>query len=173
MTHEEWRDVVGYEGIYQVSNLGNVRSLDRIDCANPPRHRKGSVLKQRKCPNGYLKVTLYKDKTPKQINVHRLVIETFVGASNLQVNHKNEDKSDNRLSNLEYMTGRDNTRYSCCKPVESYDLRTGKAIKKYDGMVDAERDGHDGGAISNVCLRKKGFLSHHGMGWRFQSQEDA
>lgn len=172
MAHEVWRDVVGYEGLYIVSNLGNIMSLPRFrEKAGQKVYYCGRMLKQAITPNGYTKVTLFKDGTPKQTSVHRVVAQAFLGDSDLEVNHKNEIKTDNSVENLEYLSQRDNTRYTHCKPVESYDLETGETVKRYKGMVDAERDGHDGGAISNVCLRKKGFQSHHGLGWRFTSAD--
>lgn len=172
MAHEVWRDVVGYEGLYIVSSFGNVMSLPhyRVKGGRKVLYS-GKMMKQSMTPNGYMKVTLYKDGTAKQESVHRVVARAFIGESDLQVNHKNEVKTDNRIENLEYLSPEDNTRYTCCKSVESYDLETGETIKRYAGMVDAEQDGHDGGAISNVCLRKKGFLSHHGLGWRFTNAD--
>lgn len=168
MAHEVWRDVPGFEGLYIVSSEGNVMSLPRMAGRNGAiRNKSGAVLKQRTTPNGYLKVTLYKDGKPYQISVHRLVMLAFVGDSDLQVNHKDEDKTNNSLTNLEYLTGLENTRYSCCKPVECFNLETGETIKRYDAMCDAEVDGHDGGAISSACLGKHGFTHYHGVGWRY------
>lgn len=111
---EEWRDIKGYEG-YQVSNLGNVRSLDRwITYKNGgKRFWKGKTLK----PNliqGYLYVFLYKKEAkPKIFRIHRLVAEAFIpNPDNLpQVNHINERKTDNRVENLEYCNARYNLNY--------------------------------------------------------------
>lgn len=168
MAQELWRNIPGYEGMYIVSNFGNVMSLPRARmCHGTLRMYSGKLLKPRPVPNGYLKVTLYKDNVAKQESVHRLVMLAFAGPSDLQVNHKDEDKTNNHLDNLEYMTGFDNTRYTCCKPVESYDLKTGKTIKTYQSASDARADGYDAGAISSVCLNKYGCKSHHGVGWRF------
>ena len=73
---EIWKDISGYEGIYQVSNLGNVRSLDRLDCRG--RKRQGVLLKQVISTNDYLKVTLYKNGKSKTKIIHRLVAEAFI-----------------------------------------------------------------------------------------------
>lgn len=175
MAHEAWRDVRGFEGLYEVSDLGRVRIKEHwVDVHLKSgkvyrRHRNQRLMSIAKNTNGYRQVTLTKDGVAHQIRVHRLVMETFVGPSTLEVNHINEDKTDNRLVNLEYLTQRENTRYSCARAVECYDLKTGETIKWYRAMDDAEADGHDSGAISNVCLKKKGFLTHHGLGWRFAS----
>lgn len=161
---ELWRDVPGFGG-YIVSSYGQVMSLPRLRADGQP--ISGRILQQSITPNGYSKVTLFKEGIPNQISVHRLVMLAFVGPSDLQVNHKDENKTNNRLDNLEYLTGKDNTRYSCAEPVECYDLVTGITIKKYKAAADARQDGHNPGAISNVCLGKSGFRSHHGLGWRF------
>jgi hypothetical protein len=171
MAQEVWRDVVGFEGLYIVSDHGNVMSLPRITGRNgAQRNRNGRMLTKTMTPNGYLKVTLYKAGKTYQINIHRLVMRAFVGPSELQVNHKDEDKTNNCLDNLEYMTGLENTRYSCCKPVECYDLETGEIIKRYGATCDAEVDGHDQGGVSSACLGKPGFEHYHGFGWRFAQQ---
>lgn len=172
MAQELWRDVPGYEGKYIVSNTGKVISLPRTrTIKGKQRLLSGRVLKQSVTPNGYAKVTLFKDGRAAQTSVHRIVMLAFVGPSNLQVNHKDENKLNNNLDNLEYMTGFDNTRYTCSKPVESYDLETGETIRVYASASDTRADGYDPGAISSVCLKKYGYNSHHGVGWRFSSVE--
>jgi len=174
MAQELWRVIPGYENAYIVSSFGNVMSLPRARMQRGKmRMYSGKVLKPRITPNGYLKVTLYKDGVPKQESVHRLVMLAFVGPSDLQVNHIDEDKTNNHIDNLEYLSGYDNTRYTCSKPVESYDLETGATIKWYASASDVVEDGHDSGAVSNVCLNKKGYRSHHGMGWRFAYADDS
>lgn len=70
---EEWKDITGYEGLYQVSTLGNVRSYDKIvGC------RGGKILAPTRSGNGYVKVMLTKNKTRRDRNVHRLVAEAFI-----------------------------------------------------------------------------------------------
>lgn len=177
MAHEVWRDIPGFEEAYQVSDHGRVRvkehwvTVHRKNGTVYQRHRNQRLLKPIHNTNGYVQVTIHRDGVPYQVRVHRLVMLAFVGPSDLQVNHKDENKTNNHLENLEYMAGRDNMRYTCCKPVESYDLVTGETIKRYDSMHDAAVDGHDGGAISNVVLKKYGFKSHHGLGWRLADVE--
>ena len=98
---ERWRDVKGYEGLYQVSDLGQVKNS------------KGQIRKQTLNKNGYLYVNLCKAGKVHNIPVHRLVALAFVETANegLTVNHKNEVKTDNRACNLEWMTLDDNLRY--------------------------------------------------------------
>jgi hypothetical protein len=104
---EEWRPVAGYEGIYEVSDLGRVRSLDRDDCTG--RKRKGRVLVQCNVM-GYKFVNLSRNGEQWVIRVHSLVATAFIGARSegMTVNHKNCDKADNRAGNLEYMTIQEN-----------------------------------------------------------------
>ena len=168
VAQEIWRNVVGYEGLYIVSNMGRIISLPRV------RHKdsgdvfySGKELNQTKCTNGYLKVCLFKDGVSRQVNVHRIVASAFLGVSDLTVNHINEDKTDNRVENLEYLSGRDNTRYTCCRKVESYDLDTGETIKQYAGIVDTASDGYSSDMVGNVCRGK--CKEHGGVGWRYVS----
>lgn len=111
---EVWRDIKGYEGKYQVSNLGNVRSLDRM--VKHPQGgvvpRKSAPLKQNRHSGGYLVVGLCQD--PKRY-VHRLVMQAFVGeppAGMNDVNHIDGDKTNNCLSNLEYCNRLHNVRHA-------------------------------------------------------------
>ena len=171
---EIWLPVVGYDGYYEVSNLGNVRSVDReVSGRNwkcPQGYKwikKGSMLKKLNKRNGYDQVNLYKDGSMKSVNVHRLVMNAFIGPSELVVNHKNEIKTDNRLSNLEYVTTSQNIRYSTARAVESYDLSTGETIKVYQAGIDVAKDGYDVAAVNHCCLGTPRYLSHHGVGWRF------
>lgn len=113
---EEWRDIKGYEGYYQVSNLGKVRSVDRITKANQGgvRFVKGKEIKQRPTTTSkYQYVDLHKEGKVKHFSVHRLVAQAFVpNPDNLpQVNHINEDISDNRSKNLEWCTSKYNNNY--------------------------------------------------------------
>lgn len=103
---EEWKDITGYEGLYQVSTLGNVRSYDKIvGC------RGGKILAPTRSGNGYVKVMLTKNKTRRNRNVHRLVAEAFI--PNLDgFTDINEIKTDNRVSNLEWCSRCYNNHYS-------------------------------------------------------------
>lgn len=105
---EIWKDVPNYEGLYQVSNLGNVKSL--------PKKVNGKNLKEKlltPCKNsgGYLWVKFTVNKIEKSFSVHRLVAITFLGKSDLVVNHKDLNKLNNCLENLEYLTLRENNHH--------------------------------------------------------------
>lgn len=112
--YEIWKDVVGYEGIYEVSNLGNIRSLDRQMLVNRKNGSyylplPGKLLKPQKLRHGYVGVWLYKDanqngRNGKLKSIHRIVAEAFCEKPDGkdEVNHINEIKDDNRAENLEW-----------------------------------------------------------------------
>ena len=110
---EIWKDIPNYEGSYQVSNTGLVRSVDRMIAIKDGimRKYKGKVLKPYLNNKGYELIQLYSDNGRDTKAVHRLVLETFkphVNMIDLQVNHIDGDKLNNHLTNLEWVTGRDN-----------------------------------------------------------------
>ena len=106
---EEWRTIVGYEGQYEVSSYGRVRSLDRFYY----RLHKGKVLSPTKDRYGYLTVTLNCNGKSKTIKIHRLVAQAFLpNPDNLpQINHLDEDKTNNRVDNLEWCDPKYNMNY--------------------------------------------------------------
>lgn len=129
--NEEWRDIViekngilyDYTGMYQVSNFGRVRSLDRVDSNG---HKvKGKILKLKVNNKGYLYITLHKDGKSKHFTIHRLVATAFIpNPDNLpQVNHKNETKTDNIWTNLEWVTQKYNLNYGTCQEKRSEKLK--------------------------------------------------
>lgn len=104
---EQWRPILGYEGIYEVSDMGRVRSLDRRDRRGY--RQKGKPKTLTLDANGYPVVNLWSG-TGRTHHVHRLVAGAFLGESGgLSVNHKSGDKQDNRPGNLEYLTLAENT----------------------------------------------------------------
>ena len=108
---EEWRDIKGYEGKYQVSNLGRVKSLNYRGNTN-----KEHILKPRELRGGYRQIKLYKNGSREYYLIHRLVAETFIpNPNNLPcVNHKIdnfEHRSDNRVENLEWCNHKYNNNY--------------------------------------------------------------
>ena len=111
MNKEIWRDVKGYEGLYQVSDQGRAKSLERKDRFG--RTVKERILKPAVTQDGYLKVTLWAGGKPKTLRVHRLVCEAFYDNpdNKSDVNHINEDKTDNRACNLEWCTRRENNNH--------------------------------------------------------------
>ena len=106
LSHEQWRDVEGYDGMYQVSDLGRVRS-----------HKRGEwrVMRPGKSNKGYLRVGLFRDGKAKNYKIHRLVAQAFIqndDESKTQINHIDECKQNNRLWNLEYCTPQYNNTYN-------------------------------------------------------------
>jgi len=112
-----WKDVVGYEGLYEVSDSGEVRSRDRYIKANilhvKSRLIKGKILFQNLKPNGYKTVDLCKDGKVKTTLVHRIVAEAFLpNPDGLRfVNHKDSNRANNIVSNLEWVTSSENRKH--------------------------------------------------------------
>ena len=113
---EIWKNIEGYEGLYQVSNLGRIKSLERI-INNPwkgllrTRLVKEKIRKLPLCNNGYPTVRLSNGKG-KTFKVHGIVGKTFLGKSNLEINHIDCDKTNNSINNLEYVTRGENIKHS-------------------------------------------------------------
>ncbi len=104
---EEWRDIEGYEGLYQVSNLGRVK---KVNHRNTGQER---ILKKPITCFGYERVQLWKDGKPKKFFVHRLVAKAFIpNPRKKQVNHKNGIKTDNCVENLEWVSAAENTQHA-------------------------------------------------------------
>ena len=104
---EKWKDIQGFEGLYQVSNLGNIRSL-KYYRTNIVRNIKGNLS------NNYLMVSLCKNKIKKNLLIHRIVGITFIKNpdNKCDINHKNGIKTDNRLENLEWNTRSENVKHA-------------------------------------------------------------
>lgn len=133
---EIWKDIDGYVGIYQVSNIGNVRSLQREEfkCRQGYRVRKGRELKPTQDEKGYLMVGLNKDGKRIMRRVHRLVATAFIpNHDNLpQVNHKDENKHNNHVENLEWCTASYNINYGHGNSSRSNTLKEMWAKKRGD-----------------------------------------
>ena len=160
---EEWRDVIGYEGLYQVSDQGRVKSF---------KWNKERFLKPSMDKDGYLLVNLCAGGKPKTLKVHRLVCEAFHENpdNKPQVNHINEDKTDNRACNLEWCTCKQNVNHGSrnervSKPVGQYSL-DGKLIKLWPSTMEAERQaGFNHGNISQVANGK--YKQAYGCIWKY------
>ena len=156
MTESEvWKDVVGYEGLYKVSNKGNIHSLERLNS----RGRKcgGRMLKPRHHAGGYLRVSLYENGIKKDELVHRLVLEAFVeNPNNLpEVNHRDEVKDNNELSNLEWCDAGYNINYGTrnekiSKKVRAINVETGEVIT-FNSTQEAGSKGYAQSGVAAAC----------------------
>ena len=174
MTKEIWRDIEGYEGLYQVSDQGRVKSLKRKDSLG--RTIEERILKPVVVGRGYLQVDLYTGGKMKRFYVHRLVCEVFHEnpENKPEVNHINEIKTDNRACNLEWCTRIENCNHGTrnermSKQVSQYTL-DGELVKVWQSTNEAERQGgfaHS--AISNVANGKR--KQAYGFIWKYIFKE--
>ena len=113
---EEWKDIKGYEGFYQVSNIGRVRSLDRYITRSDGvvQFKKGIIKQPKENSDGYYTITLNKNGKNKTIGIHRLVAQAFIPNPDelLEVNHIDYDRKNNNVNNLEWCTHQDNIKHS-------------------------------------------------------------
>ena len=151
---DNWKPIKGYEGLYEVSDTGKVRSVSRMvpDPFRPGHKRKfvGRELRVKSYTGDYRYVTLSKDNRVKCCRLHRLVAAAFIpNPNNLpQVNHKDEDKGNNSATNLEWCTSEYNHKYGTRmeriierrkRPVLLID-DSGNVIKQFPGSIDAGRE---------------------------------
>ena len=189
MKNEIWKDIEGYEGIYQVSNLGRVRSLDRIAHRERDGYSydipvKGRVLRPRKTKKGYIRVLLTSgNRQFTDYQVHRLVAEAFVpNPKNLpQVNHIDENPTNNRADNLEWCTNKENANHGTrnqriaeanSMPVIMMD-KDGNDLRRFNSINDAARwlgGMHFVSAISRVCRGIKPHVIAGGYRWRYAEE---
>lgn len=166
---EQWRDVVGYEGYYQVSNFGRVRSVDRVVPGRwGPTKLRGKINSQSVNSRGYFRVIVSKEGVGKDIYVHRLVAAAWIGPcpDGQQVRHGPNGRFDNSISNLCYGTpsedGLDKRRDG---------THTGRPVPRSDGTkfismaVAAEETGCGVSGISAVCNGKGKAAG--GFGWEY------
>lgn len=175
MQEEVWKDITGYEGLYQVSNLGNVKSL------NYNRTGQEKILKAINHKCGYLRVTLYKNSKCVTYRLHRLVAQAFIpNPDNLpEVNHKDEDKSNNCVNNLEWCDSKYNINYGTgitrskekrSKAVLGYHKKD-NYIVEYPSIHEAARAlGIKSSNICNCCNGK--IKSYKGFVWRYVEHEE-
>lgn len=172
MGSEIWKDVVGYEGLYQVSNLGRIKRLPSIV---KNRYIKGGLLNPRKHNYGYLSVYLCKNGVCEQWLLHRIVAIAFIpNPKNLpQINHKDSNRRNNFASNLEWVTRSQNIKHAYdnrlnkkARPVEC--LKDGVVIKTYQSALEAEKvDGFSSRNIAHCCNHRYRHKRHKGFEWRY------
>ena len=177
---EIWKDIKGYEGLYQVSSQGRVRSLARVDCGG--RILKGKIMSNVRS-GLYRGINLRKNGKMVRYYIHRLVAETFLpNNSNLpQVNHKNEDKTDNRLVNLEWCDRKYNINFGTGRKRHFERLKTkraviqlsidGKEIARFPSIRYASRStGVNRRGIEGCCMNKPMYNTAGGYKWKYQNQ---
>lgn len=176
---EVWKPIVGYEGLYEASNLGRIRSIG----IRAGKHGDVVILKQHNI-KGYLRITLHKDKETKCFLSHRLIYEAFYGKlpkferkgkthgdEMWEINHKDEDKKNNKIENLELITKSQNIRYGTrsrrqakklTKSVYQYTLDRNLVKFWEGGAPEIFKHGYNKSCISECCrgVQKyyKGFL---------------
>jgi len=180
---EIWKDIIGYEGKYQISNIGEVKSLDRIISArnNSFSFRRGRIMKQKTDKKGYKYVSLLDfDINEKNHRIHRLVATCFLeNTDNLPVvNHKDGDKKNNNVLNLEWCTSSHNSQeavrlglvksganHKDSKVICRLDL-SGKALEIYSCLMEASKK--TGINSGNISLCANGLVKTAGkFKWKF------
>ena len=164
MNEEIWKDIPEYEGLYQISNFGNVRTL----MYHGFKRKNPRLLKPQKNSRGYLQVSLCKDNSIIKVFVHRLVAQSFIKNPNNYtiINHKDENPSNNKVDNLEWCDYKYNSNYGtfkermhntfinrddCSIPILQYTL-DGSFIKEYPSLSEAARQtGFGLTTIKNCC----------------------
>lgn len=178
MEKEIWKPILGYEQLYIVSNKGNAKTLGngKSNFSKKEKFLKCSISK-----DGYYRLQLYKDGVKKQYILSRAVWEAFNGKipDGYEVNHIDEDKSNNCLSNLNLMTKADNIRFGtkvkrtvekttngkCSKPTIQYTL-DGRYVAEYPSIAEIHRQfGFATSAISQVCNGKR--KTAYGYKWSY------
>ena len=175
---EIWRDIKGYEGLYQVSNYGRVKSLERIDSLG--RLVKEKILKAVKHNKGHLYVHLSKNGVKKRYSVHRLVAIHFIPNPECKtdVHHKDHNPANNNVDNLVWLTHEEHkaehpeqyetVRKACSKHINQF-TKDGLFVRTWFSSMDIERElGYDQGSIIKCCQGK--YKSAYGYIWRYADE---
>jgi len=184
---ELFKSIAGYEGLYEVSNLGNVRSLGMWKGKGKGYFQEGRILKTCKDKRGYLVVGLHKDCKAKTYTVHRLVAQAFIeNPYNLpEINHIDEDKTNNQVSNLEWCTTKYNINHGTRNERVAETMTNGKLskkpiqltfdynfIKEWESTAECGRNGFDSGHVSECCRNKYGKQGNVYKGFRWMYADD-
>lgn len=182
MEHEIWKPVKGFEGLYEISNFGRIKSL------NYRRTGKEKIMKPKKHRGGYLFVHLCRNGKYKRFYVHRLVGIAFIpNPEGLpEINHKNEDKTNNVVSNIEWCDRRYNLNFGTynermsavltnhhafSKPVEASKYPDFREIcLRFASTMEAGRKGYHQGNVSACCrgcFNREGNNKYKGLYWRY------
>lgn len=159
---EIWKDIEGYEGLYQISNLGNVKTL------NYNHTGKEKILKPKKDKYGYLEVGLYKEGKRKIYKIHRLVAEAFIPNPNKlpEVNHKDENKTNNHITNLEFCDRKYNCNYGTRNEKLSKQVMCLETGVVYPSTMEVQRQfGFRNSDISLTCNGKQ--QTAYGFHWKY------
>lgn len=174
MEKEIWRDIEGYNGLYQVSNMGRVKSL------NYDRTGKEKILKQYKDKDGYLYINLCKNSKKKTLKVHRLVALAFIDNPDgkEEIDHINTIRDDNRLENLSWATRKENNNNPITRSKHAEHTRKvlqftkeGVFVREWDCIMEVQRElGFDQGNISRCCSGK--YKTSYGYKWKHAEELD-
>ena len=181
---EIWKDIDGYEGMYQISNLGRVKSLERKDRMG--RLVKEKIIKPKDDKDGYKRLILYKDGKGKNYRIHRLVATTFIPnpENKPQVNHKDCNVSNNNVDNLEWVISLENNNHGDHNKKISKAKRNHKSVSKavmgvnltngliliYPSVSEAGRNNlFQEQNISTSCRNEK--RTHKGYKWYYLEEE--
>jgi hypothetical protein len=147
---EIWKPIQGFEGLYEISNYGRVKSIGSYNAC------KRGIMNPMVDLDGYLHVRLYNDGISKDISVHRLVAIAFIPNPNnyKYVNHKDENTMNNSVTNLEWCTNSYNLIYSIGKKIAQYS-KNGKLIKTFNSIADASREYNISTTNISKCCKGK------------------
>ena len=158
MIKENWKDVIGYEGLYKVSDLRRVKSLNY--------HRSGKevILKQCKSKDGYLKVCLFKNGKQTTFSVHRIVALAFINNYNNcpEINHKDEDKTNNCVENLEWCDRKYNANYGTAKErIIKTKIKNGTNVGSKKTRNAGENNPNSKLKNSDVIFIRENYIKNH------------
>lgn len=178
--NEEWRSIRGYTGMYEVSNMGRVRSLDRVVVRSDgqPRKYKGRILKQNPDTSGYPMVNLHKNNSGKSWKVHALVMQAFGSkkpSPRHQCCHNDGDQSNNILSNLRWDTPKNNCLDKQIHGTQNQGSKHARAVltegdvKEIIRLLPTVRDSE----LSKLFCVNQSSIRHIrlGLGWKHVSRE--